>query len=179
MGTDLKRAAGGFTLVELMVGLTILATIMLFAAPQLAGFFQAQRRRAAESELTGHLALARVAAISRGVRVTVRPMEGGWNAGWQVFVDENADSVRSADEELLAEHQASTGLLIQGTGVLGTYAMFGPDGLPVQATGAFLSGTLEICQAEGGSVTRLVMSATGRIRREDANDVECGATSDQ
>ena len=75
----------GFTLVEMVIVLLIVAMLSVIAAPSLASIIVAQRLRAAGSDLTSSLYLARSEAIKRNVNVTVRPLSGEeWNGGWEV-----------------------------------------------------------------------------------------------
>ncbi|HUY04347.1 MAG TPA: GspH/FimT family pseudopilin [Rhodocyclaceae bacterium] len=80
---------GGFTLVELMVTLTVAAILMDIAIPSMQDLVASQRVRAAASELMSALSLARADAISNGRRVAVAPLDQSndvWSSGWRVIV---------------------------------------------------------------------------------------------
>ncbi len=79
----------GFTLVELMVTLTVAAILLTIAIPPMQDLVATQRVRAAASELMSALSYARVDAISNGRRVAVAPLDQSsdvWGGGWRVVV---------------------------------------------------------------------------------------------
>ena len=51
------RSTRGFTLIEMMVTVAVLAIIMMVAAPNLAGFVRSSKVRSAQSELVASLML--------------------------------------------------------------------------------------------------------------------------
>lgn len=80
---------GGFTLVELMVTLTVAAILLSIAIPTMQDLVASQRVRASASELMSALSYARVDAISNGRRVAVAPLDQSndvWGSGWRVIV---------------------------------------------------------------------------------------------
>lgn len=79
------RVAGGFTLVELMVVVTVLAVLAAVGTPSMRELVAAQRVRSVATDL--HLALvkARSEAIKRNTAVTLSPAGEDWSAGWQVL----------------------------------------------------------------------------------------------
>ena len=90
----------GFTLIELMVTLVVLALLLGVAVPGLQTLVAAQRMRAVSYDLVTHLMLARSEALKRGTEVQVVPAAGGWERGW---------SVRAGATQL-AHHDAPSGL---------------------------------------------------------------------
>ena len=91
-------ACHGFSLVELMVTITIAAILLAVAAPGMAQLLANSRIATQSSEMVANLALARSEAIKRGVRTTLCPSDSGtgctataWSAGYMAFVDSNGD----------------------------------------------------------------------------------------
>jgi type IV fimbrial biogenesis protein FimT len=85
------RQAHGFSLVELMVVIAIVAILAGVAAPSFRSMLQNNRVSAAASALQVTLSLARSEAVKRGgdARVTVAANQtaGHWENGWTVFFD--------------------------------------------------------------------------------------------
>jgi len=73
----------GFTLIELMVVVAVLAVIVGIAAPSFQAFLEGQRVKALAYDLTTDLLLARNEALKRNVNVNVTPTDAdNWNNGW-------------------------------------------------------------------------------------------------
>lgn len=82
MGSNRGRACG-FTVVEMVIVMLIVAVLSLVATPQITGVVVAQRLRAAGGDLVSALYMARSEAIKRNVNVSVRPLAGNdWTSGW-------------------------------------------------------------------------------------------------
>ena len=80
------RTLGGFTLVELLTVVVILAIIAAIAMPGLEQALVNQRLRAAGTDLMSSLMLARSEAIKRRSVVEVAPLSGNdWRTGWRVI----------------------------------------------------------------------------------------------
>ena len=104
-----SNQAQGFTLVELMVTLTVGLILMLVGIPLFTTTTQNNRVAAASNTLVAHLNLARNEAVKRGVPVTACASTDGatcatlndWNQGLIVFVDGGtAGSVDGTDQIL-------------------------------------------------------------------------------
>ena len=75
----------GFTLVELMIVLLILAIMLGMAAPAFRDLVRAQRVKTASFDVFSSLVLLRSEAITRGWTLTLRPpADGNWANGWTV-----------------------------------------------------------------------------------------------
>jgi len=103
------KTHSGFTLVELMIVLALVAILATIGVPSFTSFIVNNRLTAQANELVSALNLARSEAIKRNSRVTVCRSNNGagcggtWNDGWIVFVDGGAaGSVDGADELLRA-----------------------------------------------------------------------------
>ncbi len=72
----------GFTLVELIVTVALLAIVVGLAAPSMRSFVVGQRIRALSYDLTSDLLLARSEALKRNAAVIVARDAEQWYAGW-------------------------------------------------------------------------------------------------
>ena len=84
---DVRRGARGFTLIELMIVVTLMAVMLGIAAPSFRDFVAGQRVKTAAGEYASALVQARSEAIKRNGSVTVTPATlsaSGWSQGWTV-----------------------------------------------------------------------------------------------
>ena len=172
----------GFTLLEALVVLALLAVLLSLAAPSLQGLRQKHQMQSQAEQLQASLLLARSEALRRQQRVTlcVRMQaahagpecatEGTWAQGWVVFVDGNDNGRREAAEAVLQLQEALPGFLtLQGNATVNRYISYGPQGRSQSATGAFQAGTLTLCGAGQAHVWRVVINAVGKPRLEKAD----------
>jgi type IV fimbrial biogenesis protein FimT len=157
----------GFTLIELIFAVAILAVLMSVSAPALGNLIHGARARSARSLLTGSLGLARTTAASTQRQVIVCPSgdhahcsdSTWWQAGWIVFEDANQNGQRDDDEPLLEAVDAQAGVTIASNAGR-RFVRFRPDG---SASGTDLTYT--ICDRRGaGEAAAIVVSNPGRIR---------------
>jgi type IV fimbrial biogenesis protein FimT len=89
-----RRSAGGFTLVEVMITVAIMAILAAAAAPSIRDLVQRNRISAYSNELISVLALTRSEAIRRGTTAELKSVTGGspLTAGWQVEAATFGDS---------------------------------------------------------------------------------------
>lgn len=80
-----RRSSRGFTLIELMVVVTISVILASLAAPSMRTLIANQRVRSNATDL--HLAMvkARTEAIKRNADVTLISTGGSWTAGWSIL----------------------------------------------------------------------------------------------
>ena len=175
----------GFTLLEALVVLALLAVLLSLAAPSLQGLRQKHQMQSQAEQLQASLLLARSEALRRQQRVTlcVRMQaahagpecatEGTWAQGWLVFVDGNDSGRREPAETVLQLQEALPGFLtLQGNATVDRYISYGPQGRSQSTTGAFQAGTLTLCGAGQAHVWRVVINAVGKPRLEKADRQE-------
>lgn len=135
----------GFTLVELMVGLVVLAILMGIAIPSYQGFIANQRVRATTTDLHSSLVLARSEAIKRSRQVTLSPAAGGWSSGWSIT--------------------PAGGTAIHRTVLTGGVGVTGPASFTFSATGRLTAvGTFEIESNADATIQRcLTLGVDGRV----------------
>ncbi|MEH6686100.1 MAG: GspH/FimT family pseudopilin [Halopseudomonas sabulinigri] len=110
------RSVKGFTLIELMVTIAVLAVIISLAVPSFSSIIRDNRLFSLSQELRGTLQQARSEAVKRNEVVTVCRSNVGstdcangtaWEAGWLI-------KVGSGTGEILASFQAAQGVSITG-----------------------------------------------------------------
>lgn len=79
------RLSVGFTLVELLVVVAIVAILAGIAMPSFQGLIRSQRVKNASFELFASLMVARSEAIKRNADVTITPLSSSWQDGWQII----------------------------------------------------------------------------------------------
>lgn len=89
-----ERAAGGFSLVELMVTIAVAAILLAIAAPSFTQVIADNRAASAANDLLASLQFARSEAVKRARPVSLCPSNDGqtcvsggtsWQEGWIVF----------------------------------------------------------------------------------------------
>lgn len=78
------RLEAGFTLIELVISIAIVAVLLAVGVPSLRDMAVSQRVRGAANDLYSDLTFARAEAIKRNAQVTVVRETGGWLQGWRV-----------------------------------------------------------------------------------------------
>ncbi len=97
----------GFTLIELMVTVAIVAILVVVGIPNLRDAMIRSRLSGQIQEFYGTLSLARSEAIKRGAFITICKSSNGtgctgnWSDGWIVFVDPNANGAVDGGETIL------------------------------------------------------------------------------
>jgi type IV fimbrial biogenesis protein FimT len=158
----------GFTLIELMVSLTVAGILVGIAVPAFRSFLQNDRDTGQINSLVGSLSYARSEAVKRASPngVTVCPSLDGlqcdpaatsWVEGWIVTY---IDPVTAANTIVLQSVPALSGTNT-ATPVLGP-----PTGITFASNGAATGApfTLRICDTRGAQFARQVeVNVTGRI----------------
>lgn len=160
----------GFTLIEAVTALAVLALLAGLALPSLSPLLEQQRARAAAQSLLTPMWLARSAAITHRRPVILCPTAdgthcdrgGNWNQGWMVFIDHHGDRQPASSQAILRQEQRrpSDRLLVAGTRGR-THLRYMPDG---RSAGTNL--TLDVCTRQGVRLARVVVSNAGRPRSE-------------
>ena len=183
------RGSNGFTLIELMVTISLVATVMALAAPSFAAFQRNSELTSTANTLLSSLSAARSEAMKRGRNTYVVPSAdctswgSDWTEGWVVFVDVNgSQSLDSADVVLACEPKvpvavsAVTGSAPEGFKDPGgkVYLMFNASGYPTLLSGAFQAASLDFKSAT--ETRRIISSPAGRLRVCKPADAGCTAS---
>lgn len=166
-----KHAGRGFTLIELMITLVIVAILGTTAVTSFASLLSSSALTTSLNTFTAHIQLARSESIKRRHRVVACPSTnqlhctGGqaWHEGYILFTDANANRTRD-DEELILKvvHLESSAVKI--------YSTPGRKKLTFQPTGMSpgSNSTITFCPINPGIPPKtLITNNSGRPRVSD------------
>lgn len=152
----------GFTLVELMVTIAILAILLGIALPDFRQMLASERVRSANSDMFSALIMARSEAIKRNSPVTIVPAVSGWNGGWTLQVGGNTVQTQNALNADVAVKQMDS----SNTVVSATTVSFGGNGRPTPSsadiTFIFSSAAIPAVTARCTSLTLTGLPETKR-----------------
>lgn len=160
-----------FTLIEMMVALSVLVILATLAVPATGNLILDQRMNSAANHLITHLRFARSAALKHKSFVSACPSPdlsscGGnrWENGWIVFLDPDRSGQPASEEAILRVVQGDKRLLLHSGG---RYRVrFRPNG---SAYGTNL--TIRICARERPDTARaVIVSNPGRVRSTRSTD---------
>jgi type IV fimbrial biogenesis protein FimT len=87
------RRAAGFTLIEAVVVVALLAIVAGIAAPSFRSFIGTMNSKSVAFDLINDLTVARSEAIKRNATTSIEPEGGDWSKGWKVL-DANGGVLR-------------------------------------------------------------------------------------
>ena len=126
------RTVAGFSLIEMLTTMSILAILLAIASPGLASLTSANSLAAAQGELAAAMMLARSEALRRSTPVGVAaavPLRGAeFSGGWTVFVDANGNGAFDAGETIVRQQPAVHGDVRIATGGGSTVLTFNGRG---------------------------------------------------
>ena len=146
----------GFTILELMMTIAVIAVLAGIAAPSFMSIIRANRIVTDNNDLISALTLARSEAIKRGVRVTVCPTtdqaacdtSGQWERGWMVFADLTVPGSVTAGDEIIRVWEARDGgTTIRAGGSFSDFVSFVASG-ETRATPSN-ADLFNVCDADG------------------------------
>lgn len=178
----------GFTLIEMLVTLTIAAVLLMTAVPGAADLLRRNRLATQVNQVTSALMLARTESLKRGVRVTVcqtadasastpacsAGSSDDWSSGWIVFADHvgeagNAAGVVDGNDEAIRVFEALPSSVLNADTTLTRAVYFRPDGMAggIDDSGgeATIAGGFLLCSQ--GSGRTIALNAAGRTRIEE------------
>ena len=171
----------GFTLIEILVSISILAILTAIAVPQFNNLMKRYRIQAIRDELIASLQWARSEAIRRGtdvilVRNTANctfelPDSRDWHCGWRAVLDVNGNGTANANEEVIQTTVLAPGYMLAHRGGTGAQIIVNRRGVFTPLAHRFIISpdTTGISDTE---IVTLCISSGVRIRYF-SDEVEC------
>ncbi len=162
----------GFTLIELIVALSIAAILLTLAAPNMSGFILSQRLSGQVNDFVADLNLARAEAVKRANNIGVCTgtsagcnAGGNWKDGRIIFVDEDNGGDWDAGEEILRVRESlDKNNTLNATNLGGDTIIFNNVG--AAPTGR---GTYSFCDSRGANKRRnVVINLVGQVRSAES-----------
>lgn len=174
MRAALPQPERGFTLIELMVVVALIAILMSLAVPSLAAFQRNSELRATASGFLAAVQSTRAEAMKRGVDTYMVPVSNNnWANGWVVYADNDRSQSRTAADTVLMQTgpiAVKTTVSSNATdasefaGAAGKFIRFNGGGFPLAMDGSFRGGAIEFAVTGSTEKRRVVLNAVGRTR---------------
>jgi type IV fimbrial biogenesis protein FimT len=162
-GDDMHQQ--GFSLIGLLMGLTIVGIVLHLVSPAFAALTESNHREQAAESLISGIRQARTLAITRNQNVVIHGINGDWSQGWRIILDISGKGPEDSSNPLLVERAGDARTPIVGNWWVRRFVRFSSLGQPLMPGRAFQAGTLHICSArEPVSQLQVVLAASGRVR---------------
>ena len=172
-----RPPSAGFSLVEMLVTLLVVAVLLGAAVPGLFNLVEQNRLQTTATRFMNTLMSARSEALKRNQQVVIcRSIDGtgcagtgNWEDGWMTFADLDADGSKDAAEPIITVHErlAKADTLRVAAPALQDQIAYSADGT-TSAPGVFV-----VCNREQDTslAREIELSVTGRpyIRRTTSN----------
>lgn len=168
------RRDSGFTLIELMIAIALVAILLATAVPALDDFTNDARQTGAINDFISAIHIARNTAITTNSRVTMCASASGtnceltaWESGWIVFGDLNSNGSVDVGETVVSASSATEGLNIQ-SGEFPAALMYRPNGRAMTNALTGNSGEFTVCDFRGAPHAKVILvELSGRPRMSE------------
>lgn len=181
------QASRGFTLIELMVTLSVAAILMMVAVPSYREFIQSNRMSTQVNLLLSDLNAARSESVKRRVPVTLCKSanqtscssSGGYEQGWIIFADHDRDGAVDNDDMILRTQDATgTDLTIRGkTPIQNRISFFDSGNVSTSGSIIFCDSRIQVFSTDRVKARAIIISQPGRFRTVTGSDAlvtSCG-----
>lgn len=176
----------GFTLIEMMITISILVIMMALAAPSFISFRRNSELVGIANNFLAAVNAARSEAMKRNMFALVTPADGDsdWTKGWVVFVDTNDNNqFDSGDILIFRQEPMPSYISITGNGTSAassSYIRYDGSGFAKATPPDVASTTLSFSRSDAASdysqIRRIIVARTGRTRickPQSATDTNC------
>ncbi|MCF6236729.1 MAG: GspH/FimT family pseudopilin [Gammaproteobacteria bacterium] len=188
----------GFSLIELMVTLSVASIVMMVAIPSFQSTVSDNQMATAVNEFVRTLNAARSEALKQSIRVTVCKSNnptvaepacttsGGWEQGWIAFVDKDADSVVDYSADLTVDEmpfqihaplEGSNRTLRGQFGSVTDRVTFLASGYATATNGQLIlcDDRIKVFATDKGKARVVIISQIGRIRTVEGDHADVNA----
>lgn len=159
----------GFTLIEMMVAVAVLAILLSVGLPAFGALIDNQRLDISVNALMRSVQFTRGEAARRNQYVTMAPLDKRWQSGWVIFIDTNNNGEYDDGEPTLREDKPPSATPIHANANIASYLRYNPQGESQLLNGGFQSGTFSFCSNRVGAKGRqLIINRVGRARVQRA-----------
>src|SRR5687768_11571292 len=95
----------GFSLIELLMGLTIVGIVLHLVSPAFAALTESNHQEEAAKSLVSGMRSARSEAITRNQAVVIHGINDDWGQGWRMILDLNGKGHEDSNNPLLVERR--------------------------------------------------------------------------
>ncbi len=155
----------GFTLLELMITISIAGILAAIAIPSFKSSISGNRLTTNTNELVTALNLARSEAVKRGQQVVVRRSGTNWENGWTVFVDIDRTTTAkenvfdTLDTPLRTSAGLQNGITLRASSNYVDYVRYTPSGQ------SNLDGRFVVCDSgELSGAKLIIINPVGRVQ---------------
>lgn len=183
---DMKQKTSGFSLIELMVTLSVFAILVAIAVPSFTSIVAGNRLATIKDNLISSFGFAKTEAIRLNSNVSVCPSDDGatcvggedWSQGWIIYQDTGSGKtstvgtiLRVADgvENIDVFHRGETANLNPSVFIRYVPQGFAQDAAPMPAQ------VIAFCDAARVAVGRAILfgATTGQLRSGNETDANC------
>jgi len=139
-----RGRAAGFTVIELLTAVTVLAILAMTAVPSFSSLIASKRAETTATDIYVALVTARSEATKRNANATLAQKTGGWQLGWQLSVVDPSDDSKTLT---IDDHSVTNGLAVSG-----------PDNVVYQSSGRVQGNSrpsFAVSASHGSSTTQL------------------------
>lgn len=166
-----KTRGRGFTLLELVVSMAVVAILVAVGIPNMRSFLLNNKRTSVVNDLVAAMTLARTEAQKQNRVAVVCPLQGtscvpsgaNWSNGWLIYVNMDTANppVFDGADQVIKIFPLATDESLTAIGNVGAFIFR-------VSPGRNTAGTVTICDSRGSAHGRqVIVAASGRIRTSE------------